>query len=168
MLDFIDFPYFWNTVGVTTNSFFPQRTSKVNYLQFWYKILINYSWIRISLNEVKTYLCWQEMIGYNASQWFIWNGGEVLCWRPRVTVLWQTWESSKLFSGAESGVQNMIVSPHPFEAMRPENIRVLLKTENWSSILWSFSSCRITKSNENILVKLNVAWNEWLCVILIL
>ena len=36
MLDFIDFPYFWNTVGVTTNSFFPQRTSKVNYLQFWY------------------------------------------------------------------------------------------------------------------------------------
>ena len=73
MLDFIDFPYFWNTVGVTTNSFFPQQTSKVNYLQFWYKILINYSWIRISLNEVKTYLCWQEMIGYNASQWFIWN-----------------------------------------------------------------------------------------------
>lgn len=29
------------------------------------------------------------------------------------------------FFGAESGVQNMTVSPHPFEAMRPENIRVL-------------------------------------------
>ena len=97
------------------------------------------------------------------------NGGEVLCWRPRVTVPWQTSEFKALFWSWEWGPEHdcQPTSLWGYET-REYKSSFLFKTENWSSILWSFSSCRITKSNENILVKLNVAWDEWLCVILIL
>lgn len=36
----------------------------------------------------------------------------------------------ELFSGADSGVQNMTVDPHPFQVMRPENVKEFFSFKN--------------------------------------
>lgn len=74
-------------------------------------------------------------------------------------------EFKGVFSGAESGVQNMAVSPHlRLWDQRIQKSASLVK-KNWDLVHYtgSFDGGGIITNNKNIIVKLNAGWDECLC-----
>lgn len=59
----------------------------------------------------------------------------MLCWRLKVTVVWQPRESSKESFLELRRVQNMAVSQHLFQTMRPEDVEEFFSFKNRIGVL---------------------------------